>query len=223
MGMVIVEDEESSRLRFAASAAKRKREDSFCITLVHTPGMRHSAGMSMRVTVRTGARLHFGLLAINPARGRQFGGAGLMVDAPGFDLVAEVSEADEITGGSESSRQRIAGFVDRLRSSSQHRPPPLKIEIRSEIPPHCGLGAGTQLGLAIATISAVMSGEPLPSVRERAERVARGKRSAIGLYGFESGGWLVDGGQRTPGEISPLISRVDWPADWPWVLISTLR
>ncbi len=176
--------------------------------------------MSTRVTVRTGARLHFGLLAINPARGRQFGGAGLMVDAPGFDLLAEVSAADEVTGGTESSRKRIESFIERLRGSSEHSLPPLKVHIRSEIPPHCGLGAGTQLGLTAATITAALSGETMPSVRERAERVARGKRSAIGLYGFESGGWLVDGGQRTAGEISPLISRADWPADWPWVLIA---
>lgn len=182
--------------------------------------MRHSAGMSTRVTVRTGARLHFGLLAINPAHGRQFGGTGLMVDAPGFDLVAEPAETDEFAGGSESSRERVRSFLTRLRSQSKFAIAPLKITVRAEIPPHCGLGAGTQLGLAVATIAAAVSEDAMPDVRERAERVARGKRSAIGLYGFESGGWLVDGGQNTSGNISPLIARADWPEEWPWLLIA---
>lgn len=176
--------------------------------------------MSMRVTVRTGARLHFGLLAINPARGRQFGGAGLMVDAPGFDLTAEPADSDQVIGGSSSHNRRIRTLVAQLRELSAELVPQLQITVRGEIPPHCGLGSGTQLGLTVATVMAAMSREPMPSVRERAERVGRGKRSAIGMYGFEAGGWLVDGGQRTAGEISPLISRAEWPEDWRWVLIA---
>ncbi len=176
--------------------------------------------MNTRVTVRTGARLHFGLMAIDPPHGRQFGGAGLMVDGPGFDLVAEIADADSCTEGSPATRDRIHNFVTRLRTSSARTIPPLKITIGGEIQQHCGLGAGTQLGIAVATITAALSEESLPSVRERAERVGRGKRSAIGLYGFESGGWLVDGGQKSAGVISPLITRLDWPLDWPWVLIA---
>jgi beta-ribofuranosylaminobenzene 5'-phosphate synthase len=176
--------------------------------------------MKTRVTVRTGARLHFGLLAIDPPHGRQFGGAGLMVDAPGFDLVAERADADSVSGGSVSIQQRVQHFVQRLRSTSQSPIPPLKITIREEIPSHCGLGSGTQLGLAVATITAGFGDATLPSVRERAERLGRGKRSAIGMYGFELGGWLVDGGQAKPGVISPLITRMEWPAEWPWVLIT---
>lgn len=178
--------------------------------------------MNTRVTVRTGARLHFGLLAINPSRGRQFGGVGLMVDAPGFDLTAERADVDvdSILGGTSTNKQRIGLLVERLREQSTGPIPPLKITVHDEIPPHSGLGSGTQLGLAVATIVAAMSGEPLPTIRERAERVGRGKRSAIGLYGFEVGGWLVDGGQRSSGDISPLIARAIWPEDWPWVLVT---
>lgn len=38
----------------------------------------------LQVTVRTGARLHFGPLAIHNGPGRSFGGVGLMVDRPGL-------------------------------------------------------------------------------------------------------------------------------------------
>ncbi len=143
-----------------------------------------------------------------------------MVDAPGFDLTAERAETDEVIGGSRLNSQRVAALVARLREKSASPLPPLKITIQREIPPHCGLGSGTQLGLTVATIAAALSGETMPSVRERAERVGRAKRSAIGMYGFEAGGWLVDGGQRTAGEISPLISRAEWPDDWRWILIA---
>lgn len=142
-----------------------------------------------------------------------------MVDAPGFELVAQPADSESISGGSSSIQQRVRHFLQRLQESSPSPVPPLAIDIRAEIPSHCGFGSGTQLGLAVATVAAAFS-EKMPSVRERAERVGRGKRSAIGIYGFESGGWLVDGGQNATGQISPLITRLNWPDDWPWVLIA---
>ncbi|HET6423857.1 MAG TPA: beta-ribofuranosylaminobenzene 5'-phosphate synthase family protein [Planctomycetaceae bacterium] len=169
--------------------------------------------------VRTGARLHFGLLAIDPPHGRQFGGAGLMVDAPGFELVAVPSDQDRVTGGSPAIQQRIRHFLERLRASSPQPRPALEIAIQAEIPSHCGFGSGTQLGLAVATVATAFD-DAMPSVRERAEFVGRGKRSAIGMYGFQLGGWLVDGGQKSARAISPLITRLEWPGDWPWVLIA---
>ena len=181
--------------------------------------MRHSADMNTRVMVRTGARLHFGLLAIDPSHGRQFGGVGLMVDAPGFELAAQPADVETVTGGTVAIQQRVRHFLQRWRESASQPDRPLSIQIRAEIPSHCGFGSGTQLGLAVATIAAAI-GDHVSTVRQRAERIGRGKRSAIGIYGFESGGWLVDGGQNASGQISPLITRMDWPDDWPWVLVA---
>ena len=53
----------------------------------------------MKITVRTGSRIHLGL--IDPAGrgpGRRFGGAGLMVEEPAIVLRAERSERLEATG-----------------------------------------------------------------------------------------------------------------------------
>ena len=38
--------------------------------------------------IRTASRLHFGLLGWGPQAARQFGGVGLMIEAPGIELVA---------------------------------------------------------------------------------------------------------------------------------------
>src|SRR5204862_353231 len=76
-------------------------------------------------------------------------------------------------------------------------------------PEHTGLGVGTQLSRAVAR--AVCPG--VPAV-ELARLAGRGNRSAIGVYGFEAGGFLVDGGKRDDAALAPLMARVDFPGDW---------
>ena len=45
-----------------------------------------------RLTLRTPSRLHFGLLSWGSKSARQFGGVGLMIDAPGLEIIAQPSE-----------------------------------------------------------------------------------------------------------------------------------
>jgi beta-RFAP synthase len=54
---------------------------------------------------------------------------------------------------------------------------------------------------------------------ELASRVGRGVRSALGIHGFDYGGFLVEAGQREPGQVAPLVARVDFPESWRIVLI----
>jgi beta-RFAP synthase len=54
---------------------------------------------------------------------------------------------------------------------------------------------------------------------ELAGRVGRGARSAIGVHGFQVGGFLVDAGKRADTEIAPLVARLTFPAEWHVVLI----
>jgi beta-RFAP synthase len=84
---------------------------------------------------------------------------------------------------------------------------------------HAGLGTGTQLGLAVAAGLNAFTGVVTPSADQLAAQVGRGERSAIGTYGFLYGGLLVEAG-KLPGEtLSPLIARVELPAEWRFVLI----
>jgi beta-RFAP synthase len=54
---------------------------------------------------------------------------------------------------------------------------------------------------------------------ELASQVGRGVRSALGIHGFDHGGFLVEAGQREPGQVAPLVARVHFPESWRIVLI----
>src|SRR5690606_25545309 len=115
----------------------------------------------------------------------------------GFQIsVAAVDQADDVVGP-EFDRRRAAEFVATYRAHcpADEQPPPCRLEIRETIPPHAGLGSGTQLGMACARALQLMSSTGDFSAPRLATRVQRGRRSALGIHGFERGGFLVDGGK----------------------------
>lgn len=178
---------------------------------------------SQRVRVSTGARLHFGLLSLNRDAARVFGGAGMMIDRPGWKLEFERADgnSDEIIdrrAGSEMAR--ILDYVERYRSSPLGRDlPPVKIHVQAAIPAHQGLGSGTQLGLSIAAgLNALSSLESEP-IDELAAAAGRGQRSGLGVHGFEQGGFLVDGGKPVRHEVAPLVTRHPVPEHWRVLLV----
>ncbi len=169
---------------------------------------------AMRIT--TPSRLHFGLLAWGPNAPRQFGGVGLMVDAPGLELIAQPAETLNVSG---------VGLIDRTRAIAEHALtalakrgltlPGATIEVRRAAPEHAGLGTGTQLHLAVVRLLIALAGGPDPSQEDLAALSGRGKRSGVGLHGFAMGGLIVDGGRRDPDRgIPPLLARYELPADW---------
>ena len=173
--------------------------------------------------IKTGARLHFGLLANKPENGRHFGGAGVMIDKPGFHVSVQQADADKIVA-SPHFRDRIGRLLESCRSHSQsnRQIPPVRIELKQEIPPHIGLGSGTQLGMAVARVVSLVAGECDVSPIELARRADRGTRSAIGIHGFVEGGFLIDSGKSDNDEISPLVGRYDVPREWRFVLVTPL-
>ncbi len=174
----------------------------------------------MTITVQTGARLHFGLLAVQAASGRNFGGVGLMVQSPGCVLSIEASERDECVADAEiAARLTVWRAEYRSRCPIEHRPLACRIRVSQTMPLHAGLGSGTQSALALAAALARFGGEPNVSALELARRVGRGARSALGIHGFERGGLLVEGGKRQPDEISPLVARLEFPLDWRVLLV----
>ena len=69
-------------------------------------------------------------------------------------------------------------------------------------------------GLAVARALAELHGLPT-AVVELARAVDRGKRSAIGTWTFELGGFIVEGGRRLGSqEIAPLLARFAVPESW---------
>jgi beta-RFAP synthase len=167
-----------------------------------------------RLLIRTPGRLHFGLLGWGPNATRQFGGFGLMIDKPAIALTAELTAQPVVEGLLTARAERILGMVaDRF--AAQNRPvPPMSLRIMEAPPEHVGLGVGTQLSLAIAVAMMRLGGSSMSPVEDLARLTGRGHRSGIGLHGFERGGFIVDGGRKSGGEIPPLVVRLDFPEDW---------
>jgi beta-RFAP synthase len=176
--------------------------------------------MTSQVEITTGARLHFGILSHVPFGGREFGGAGLMIDSPGFQLVVQSDDRDNIEAD-EPYRNRITQILERIRANSPHRVvPQCRIRVARCIPPHSGFGSGTQLGMAVSSALSILTGEDETDAITLARRVGRGARSAIGIHGFTQGGFLVDAGKAESEEIAPLAGRVEFPSDWRIVLFA---
>jgi beta-ribofuranosylaminobenzene 5'-phosphate synthase len=187
------------------------------------------------VRVTTPSRLHFGMFSFGQAGVRQFGGVGAMIAEPGIRL--KITAADRIDATGPLAR-RAAEFA-RGAIAALRLPPTFgcRIEIESAPRDHIGLGTGTQLGLAIAAgINALFSLAPL--LPEDLARIAgRCQRSSIGTHGFAVGGLLVEAGKHageqsatsladgtrsvpaTFRQISPLVARVELPAEWRFLLL----
>mgnify|MGYP002622773470 CR=1 FL=1 len=174
--------------------------------------------MIERVTVTTGSRLHFGPLAVRPTTGREFGGIGLMVDAPRCRVTVSRSETDEVIASTESAR--VAGWLQRYRNATRQAAAGRRIELSESIPRHSGFGSGTQTALAVATGLALLDGEANVASDELARRLGRGRRSAVGIHGFEQGGFLVDAGKRERDAVGELTCRMGFPEGWRFVLIT---
>jgi beta-ribofuranosylaminobenzene 5'-phosphate synthase len=162
------------------------------------------------VRVEAPARLHFGMLDLRGSLGRRFGGIGAGVFDP--SLVVEVERAAVVEAeGAEANR--AADFARRYLESQGLRGG-ARIIIRHAIPEHAGLGSGTQLALAVARAIAELY-DRSTDAGTLAVAVGRGRRSAIGTWLFEGGGFLVEGGRRDGAErIAPLLARLPIPDSW---------
>jgi beta-RFAP synthase len=178
----------------------------------------------IRVTAPT--RLHFGLLSL-PADGetawpdrhgqpalppRRFGGVGLMVEEPALRLRVEPAAAWSAEG---PMAERALAFARRFAATLS----PQRLTLEAAPPEHCGLGSGTQLGLAVARALGVAAGLPNLEAGELAAQVGRGLRSALGIHGFAHGGFLVEAGKRAEDGVAPLLVRLPFPEAWRVVIV----
>ena len=145
--------------------------------------------------VEAPARLHFGVLDLRGDLGRRFGGIGAAVPAP--SLLLEARRAAELKAeGPDAARA-----LEFARRFARHHGLDLRLHfcLHRSIPPHAGLGSGTQLALAVARAIAELCGLPT-DVMSLAHAVDRGRRSGVGTWTFAYGGFVLEGG-RAAGEI----------------------
>jgi beta-RFAP synthase len=168
--------------------------------------------------IETPSRLHFGLLGWGRHARRQFGGLGLMIDRPGLEMVVEPHDRWEATGSQAARSLEVARDLASTLAARGHPVGPLRITHIRIPTPHTGLGVGTQLSLAVGRALTEFAGRSGVPALELAALVGRGRRSGIGLHGFDRGGLIVDGGRSGPNDIPPLIARLDFPREW-WTLV----
>lgn len=161
------------------------------------------------------SRLHFGLLRFSDATSRSFGGLGMMINRPRTQVRVEPSEKWS-AGGPLSERALEAAQVAVARAGRSER---FAIEVEATAPPHVGLGSGTQVALAAAVAVMDGTGQPTPGAATLAAALGRGRRSAVGSYGFLQGGMILEDGFLPADSVGRLVSRSQVPQQWRVVLI----
>jgi len=172
----------------------------------------------VRVIVETGCRLHLGFTNLSEDVGRCFGSIGVALDRPSTTVVLEERRDAAIAGDDpEPIRACLRRFCEHFQVD-----PRVSIEVRESIPPHVGLGSGTQLALAIGMGLAAICGIDA-DVWDIAAAVGRGRRSGVGTAAFQAGGFVIDAGHRkdrTGQDTQPtVVWRRDLPADWRFIVV----
>ena len=168
------------------------------------------------IRVTTGSRLHFGLFAPGNGGKRQFGGVGLMIERPA--LRVSVTPAAKWSATGPCADRALAVGRAFAKSQALAESSAFAIQVQDCPLEHIGLGTGTQLALAVTRAIASILGFNV-STPELACAAGRGARSALGIHGFERGGFLVDGGKGPSTAVAPLIAWHPFPDDWRVLLI----
>lgn len=168
--------------------------------------------------IKTPSRLHLGFIDPFGKIGRMYGSIGVAIEEPFWLL--EVERSDKLTIESEDVEvlDRIVRIVERAESLMGGKPC-LRIKVLSSIPFHVGLGAGTQLSLAVS--EAILRLEGISYSREELIKLSgRGKRSGIGISVYFDGGFILDVGKRNETDLPPLtLLRLDFPIEWVFLVV----
>jgi beta-ribofuranosylaminobenzene 5'-phosphate synthase len=167
-----------------------------------------------RIIVSAPARLHLGFLDLHGGLGRSFGSLGLTLSELSTGIHVEPGAGLQVEGPEAERAEKFARrLLDRFGTGQGAH-----ISIDQSIPPHVGLGSGTQLALAIGTALSRLHDWHLEA-RSIAALADRGARSGIGIGAFNTGGFLVDGGKTAHGEAPRIVARAEFPSQWRVLLI----
>ncbi len=188
-------------------------------TATITPPGSAAARMGEAVRVHAPGRLHLGFFDPSASLGRRFGSLGLVIGD--CETVVELAHSPEDAftahGQATAELTRAHTHVETMRRATRCRTP-LRLHIHHVLPAHAGLGSGTQLALAVGRAFCELFSVSMTTA-QIAGLTGRGRRSGVGIAGFDHGGLLVDGGPRSDGTPAALLSRLELPARWRVLLV----
>jgi beta-ribofuranosylaminobenzene 5'-phosphate synthase len=169
---------------------------------------------TVKIQVKTPARLHMGLIDMNGDLGRMFGGLGVGIDHPNVIVQAQNAADFSLTG----QEVELANVLANRFFSTYHVQPNVHLNVVETIPSHVGLGSGTQLSIAIAVALAKVFNIKA-SVPELAVAMGRARRTSVGTSIFQTGGFVVDGGKNLKtNSFPPLLYRQPFPMEWRFIV-----
>jgi len=160
-----------------------------------------------RVIVETGARLHLGFYKLSS---RVYGGFGVMLDKPMTRVVATPGEGCE-----GYACMRIPRELHHIMKKER-----VRLEIKSSVKPHVGLGSTTQLLLASCYAIGKVLGWRVKAIDELYEGLRGFNISAVGYYGFKKGGFIAD--LWVKDKRSKPIIRLRTPLSWRFIVVNPL-
>ncbi len=167
--------------------------------------------------IETSSRLHFGIIDMSREFIYQYGALGLMIKG-GFKI--EINPVDE--GFTVEADPDVVNEINKIcKKLKKHYElnDGYHIKVLRKVPRHIGLGSTTQLHMGVSSGILKLAGHDV-SLKEIAGVVGRSRYSAIGTYGFKYGGFILEGGKVLSEEIPPLLTRMDVPEHWRFVIVS---
>lgn len=155
-----------------------------------------------------------GFVDLHGGEGRRYGSLGLALEGP-FTRLRLRPDSGVVAEGPDASR--AARYATSL-AERFNLPAGVRIDVEEAIPPHAGLGSGTQLALAVGAGMAKLFDRDVSTV-EVAAALDRGTRSGLGIGLFDHGGFVVDGGSAGDGVPPPVVARQPFPAAWRLLLV----
>jgi beta-RFAP synthase len=139
-----------------------------------------------------------------------------MIDRP--RVIVELSAAEDWSATGPHAQRALRFARMSLAAAESPNIRAVRVEVIEAPVPHTGLGSGTQLALAVAAGVRELCGAPPTPIDELSASVDRGRRSAVGSYGFELGGLIWEIGWLPDETLGELRRRVEVPEAWRIVL-----
>lgn len=181
------------------------------------------------VVIVAPSRIHFGLIDLSTTGHRKYGGAGVMLSEPCTVLRVEPAASFKVSAPNADAEHLNAAVAAASRLEHACGPMRCSVLVEKHAPAHVGLGSKTSLLLAILFAINVQSRLGL-STNYLQKLSGRGGTSGIGINGFFSGGFVVDGGHvadnklgpssaASPTYVPPILSNFDVPPTWRFALL----